>query len=367
MRRLAIATAHDVVSRQTLELSLLTGGIDGHVLSLDYDSSCDHLAVRWLRADGATHSDTIPRPVNCLTCAARIAIEDELVAAPDDGLPVLVIAPGGIELTSLVPNIVDDIDDSRHALKDWIVTHALTGVDTTVATTLLTGAEMAIDTWVRSCRLTSSTEATWVDESDATIGDVLLGDVLYADTIVAVGEAGMGLDLIEHACDETTDLITTVEDFDFHALWCGVHDLDSAFDRAHPATMQASGGSTAHGVHTIDLHSHRPVHPRQLIERLGDVIPSYAFVRGCFWVPTRPDSVCTWSGTAGKIAIGEAGYWDGDAHTRLIITGENLADAHREIEAAFRDLLVPEEDWKKGLWEWLGKADELEPWLGERK
>lgn len=366
MRRLAIATAHDVISRHTLELSLFTGGVDGHVLSLDYDESCDHLRVRWLYADGTRRTDTIPRPVNCLTCATRIAMEDELIAADDDELPILAVAPGGIELTSLVPHLIDDIEDSRHPLAGVVVSHTLTCVDSTVASALLLGTGHAIHNWVRSCRLSSPGDDNWVDESDSTIGDVLLGDLLYADTIAVIGEAGVGRDLIEHACDETTDLVTSVEDFDFRTILRGVHDLDSALERAHPATMRACGGSTAHGVHTIDLYSNRPVHPDRLIEHLGEVIPNHAFVRGCFWVPTRPDSVCTWSGTNGSVSIGEAGYWDGDAHTRLIITGDHLAEAQSEIEAAFRDLLVPETQWKNGLWQWLGKTDELEPWLGER-
>lgn len=77
-----------------------------------------------------------------------------------------------------------------------------------------------------------------------------------------------------------------------------MHDPVAAVGRIYPVTTQAWGGLDCHGMWTLDLHSERPFHPERLIEFAEELAAERVCGRGCFWLVSRPDMVCSWE-TAG--------------------------------------------------------------------
>ena len=121
------------------------------------------------------------------------------------------------------------------------------------------------------------------------------------------------------------------------------------------------------GVWRLDLCSDRAFDPYRFQSELAVLGGGPRRSRGCFWLPTRPGTVCVWDGAGGQASIGAGGAWASDEPplTRIVVTG--IDDAHHErahIEDAFRRCLVSDEELATRGHIWEESWDGLEPWLG---
>lgn len=121
-----------------------------------------------------------------------------------------------------------------------------------------------------------------------------------------------------------------------------------------------------HGTWTLDLCSQRPFHPERVLENIERLGAGALRGRGCFWLPTRPASVCQWDGAGGQVSIGTIAETGPELpRTHLVVTGIGDADRKR-VQGAFARSLLSAREWERGLLPWMGRADGFSPWLGDR-
>ena len=86
---------------------------------------------------------------------------------------------------------------------------------------------------------------------------------------------------------------------------------------------------------------------------------------GCFWLPTRPDTICALNAHGGLITFGSAGDWNDAPKTHLIVTGtEDLhsrVDRRPLIEEAFSRCLLTQGETRS--LSWAGVSDGLGDWF----
>lgn len=134
---------------------------------------------------------------------------------------------------------------------------------------------------------------------------------------------------------------------------------DRVYDATSPAARQA-------GIWTLFLDTWRPFHPERLMRNLESIGGQGYRGRGCFWLPTHPNSQAVWSGAGGQLGIGTArGVPTRGPRTRLVITGidDRADDVRRDLEGA----LMTDRELAAGLAQWAGRADGFDPWLGDRR
>ncbi len=202
------------------------------------------------------------------------------------------------------------------------------------------------------------------DAPERSVGEALLAQLSYADLIIAHGGDGAGGELVEHLRAHDTLLTEDLHGGAVHPLvFGGEHDALAAFARVDPIAIQPWGGPSEHGTWTLDLHSPRPFHPARLLENIELLGTGELVHRGRFWVPSRPDAVCSWDGAGGQVSVGIAGMrgGHGQASTRLVVTGRG--SERERLMRAFADSLLTEEELAREPESWLGE-DALEPWLG---
>jgi len=127
-----------------------------------------------------------------------------------------------------------------------------------------------------------------------------------------------------------------------------------------------SASAAAAGVWTVLADTWRPFHPERLMDRIESVGGHGYRGRGCFWLPTHPDSVAVWAGAGGQLSIGTAtGRPSRGPRTRLAITGiDARAD---QVRQDLEDAIITEAEVAAGLSRWIGKDDGFGPWLGDRR
>jgi G3E family GTPase len=236
------------------------------------------------------------------------------------------------------------------------------------------------------------------------IGEVLLGQLPVADAVLltaparTTGPERVGVSPTTHATHGAhlgSDLLEALRApestrwEDAHDPWLSdalghPHSTLATERRAHPLSMapgpgldgDAPGpdpdGAPAHpgetppsGVWTLDLRSPAAVHPSRLLTHIDALINGPRVVRGRFWVPNRPDSVCGVLGAGRQLSVGIASRWNHHTpHTRFLVVG---AGPHRAAVAqAFEESLLTPAEQAEGLAPWLDREDDLEPFLGAR-
>lgn len=120
------------------------------------------------------------------------------------------------------------------------------------------------------------------------------------------------------------------------------------------------------GAWRLDLTSERPLHPLRFQDELPVLGGGPRRSRGCFWLPTRPGSVCVWDGAGGQASVGSVRGWGRETPlTRITVIGIDDDPAARdEIVAAFRRCLLSDEELATRGPVWDESWDGLEPWLG---
>jgi G3E family GTPase len=211
------------------------------------------------------------------------------------------------------------------------------------------------------------------DDDERSVGEAVAAQVGHADVVLVAGEDRAGArgdlvasDLIDHVRATGSRRLDGLHALDVDELFRGEHDVDAAERRLDPRHASAvPDAPTEHGVWTLELHSDRPLHPERLVSQVARLGQGRLRSRGHFWVPSRPDSVCLWDGAGGQLSLGALGRWDGATpQTHLVVTG--VDDVRDELRAAFDEILLTPQELQAGLHRWLGRADVLEPWLGER-
>jgi G3E family GTPase len=132
-------------------------------------------------------------------------------------------------------------------------------------------------------------------------------------------------------------------------------DADGVYDAS-----RAAGG-----VWTVLVDTWRPFHPERLMERIESLGGGSYRGRGCFWLPTHPDSLAVWAGAGGQLSIGTAaGTPRRGPRTRIVVTGTD--DRRDEVLRDLSETLMTDAELARGLARWAGREDGFEPWLGER-
>lgn len=301
-------------------------------------------------AGGVIEDLLVPLAHACLSCSVR---EDavptlERLAADPRWDAVLLTLPVSAESLPVVRALND--------LRGLRLARVLTVIDGSTAQDDLLGDDLLVE---RGIALTEDDGRAVAEAAAAQLG--------HADLVVVEGAIDpVGSDLLDHLRAADSGRIAGLAALSVDAVVAGTHDRTAGERRLDPlAVAPRPQAPTAHGVWTLDLRSDRPLHPERLVadvHRLGDT-PFRS--RGHFWVPSRPDSICVWDGAGHQLSLGAMGHWGGrEPATRLVITG--IGPGRHELVAAFEDVLLTAEEYGEGMHAWLGRADVLEPWLGER-
>ncbi len=201
-----------------------------------------------------------------------------------------------------------------------------------------------------------------VEEDDRVVGEVLAPMLAHADVVVAHGSddaAVRALALIDHLRGPGSVVERSLDTLDVGTVMSQQHQSDVALARVDPLVAAAPEAPNAHGVWTLVLESERAMHPGRLQSNLRRLANHPVRTRGHFWVPTRPAAACAWDGAGGQLSIGDHGRWGRHPRrTRLVVTG--IGNEHTEIEAAFRETLLTDEELRQS---WVGVDDNLDEWL----
>lgn len=323
---------------------------------LTCDLTADSVVLVLTTPDATGWEREIPLAHPCITCSLREAIVPTLAELARDAhehdraAGVLLALPVAIEPLNVIP-----------ALED------LTGAGETLAGCVLTGSVHALDLTttpedlLHHMPLAERGLALFEDDERCT-GEVLMNSIGYADLLVTVGEDDLGSDLVEHLRALDTLRLDHLDGLSRDLLLGGRHDSEVAVGRIHPARTRAWGGPTTHGVWTLDLHSDRPFHPLRLAERVSELSVDGTCARGCFWLPSRPRTVCTWDVNGSTVSVGTAGTWDTEPFTHLIVTGATDEAIRSRIETTFSELLMTSEELDGAL-AWVGRDDGLGSWF----
>jgi G3E family GTPase len=307
-----------------------------------------------LTTDGVVEDVVVPLEHACTSCAVR-----------EDAVPTLrqVVADGCTSVVLALPVSAETLPAAR-TLSAETRGGGLTRLRMSAVVTALEGSTFEED--LLGDDLLDERGLALTDDDRRAVGEAVAAQVAHADVVLMAGDVPPRTsDLLEHVRAADAARVDGFGRLDARRLFAHRHDPLTGERRTDPRRVQPAHGPTDHGVWTLDLRSERPFHPERLLQRIEDLGAGRVRGRGVFWVPTRPDSVCVWDGAGGQLSIGGLGTWGADRpRTRLVLTG--TGDERALLREAFHAALLTQDEWDAGLAPWLGSADVLEPWLGER-
>lgn len=310
-----------------------------------------------LDGQGVVEDVLVPLEHACLSCAVR-----------EDVIPTLRRLAGDGRWTSVLLGL----PVSAESLPAARALHAQMQLGGALAALRLSAVATAVDVEAFEANLLGDDllvdrQLALAEDDERAVGEALAAQVEHADVIVVAGDPGrnpVGADLLEHLRAADSRRVDGLHGFAMGELLSRSHDLRTAEGRMNPNDMPDRTGPAAHGVWTITLQTERPFHPERLLDRIEELACGRVRGRGVFWVPTRPDSACAWDGVGGQLSIGELGPWGTrPPRTRLILTGTG---PQASLRSAFEDVVLTDEEHRRGLAVWLGQTDVLGPWLGDR-
>lgn len=300
---------------------------------------------------------------DCITCALREAIVQFTVArihaaendAQDDApsSETFVILPQGIELAHLMPALSEELADEGVRIMGVLqLLHLDRGSEELLHHIPLAERGLAL-----------------FDSDDRCIAEVQQLNLGYCDAVMAIGGDGATRELVEHLRPHDVLLFDQLNSDILTEIRRLTHSPVESLARVHPATTQAWGGPCECGTWTLDLYSERPFHPERLKALVSELCVDDVVARGCFWLPTRPHSICSWEGVGGVLSIGVAGKWSELAsegggsvapYCHLILTGTGGSAVSSRIENAFARILIGADE---DLLAWVGADDGLGDWF----
>jgi G3E family GTPase len=303
-------------------------------------------------AGGVLEHEDIALQHACVTCALREDIVPTLERLGRERRWGSIVAalPAGTEASQLAHLLASDSRLARHLRLSSIIT-AL-------------GSDGLVDDLLSDDLLR---ERGWHTNpgDDRGVGETACAQIELADVIVLPEDPRTeGTDLLRALARPDSDVVTGVDQLDGSALVAGRHQHKQAFGWSTPALdveLAPLGHSRAW---RLDLSSPRPFHPERLVDQIERLGTGRHRSRGCFWLPTRPESALEWSGAGGQLSIGSYSTWTRrPPRTRLVFTG--LGTAPADLVAAFEDLLVTAKEARLDQRHWDVPEDGLEPWLGD--
>lgn len=218
-------------------------------------------------------------------------------------------------------------------------------------------ADLLGDDLLRERRLhTSAEDGRGVAETNAAM-------IEYADAVVIVDEIDETDRILTSAMLRPgADLFTDHLAIDVVELIARRRPHDEAEDWVDPTFSGAFDPIEIGEVWTVELRSDRPFHPDRLMENLEGLAGDARRSRGCFWLPTRPDTICQWDGAGGQLSVGPCHHGTTETHTRLIVTG--IDDGRDSLLALFEHCLLTDDELATRGVIWESDQDGFEPWLG---
>ncbi|MGV9189387.1 GTP-binding protein [Arcanobacterium canis] len=346
--------------------------------------------TRLTPTDPSSETDLIARietheiPGDCLTCGLRELILDCICRRIRAGIErTILFLPAGLELPHLAPSLA-------YALESLSLTPGsadadidadadeVSGTDTDNPLARLAGVAHLIDVdhatdHLLTHKTASEAGIAIVDDDPRCVAEIHMMNVGYADLVLVSGDMdGAGGELVEHLRPHDTLLANAMDSAWIELAESLTHDPVNAVERVHPVTTQAWGGPQCYGTWTLELSSEQPFHPERFTEFAEELAAEGACGRGCFWLISRPNTVCSWETAGGQIAVGEAGVWadfpEGIDETgqeitqprcHIIVTGTGGDEVAQRVSNAFHSILCEPHEMA-----WVG-ADGLEEWLGE--
>ena len=336
-----------------MHISVLTAAdpLVRSIAALSLSDICPVLAID-LNDDGTTlaystgfdqTSTEVPLAHSCIACSLREAIIPFLLEAGPEN--VILALPSAVESATIVPLFSDQVEDLG-----WYVTSVMHVCELSrIAEELLSHVTLA----ERGMEL--------FEDDERCVGEIQLMDI-----VITTGSDERAMDLVEHFRPHDSLLVPSLSEVEAGMILGGQHDVEAGIRRIHPATTAAWGGPSERGVWTLDLTSQHAFHPDRFIDALSQLCQGEVCVRGCFWLPTRPDTICALNAHGGLITFGSAGDWPDEPRTHLVVTGtadrRDEADRRGEIEAAFADCLLSPAEQELSL-QWAGTSDGLSEWF----
>ncbi|WP_030483395.1 GTP-binding protein [Nocardioides aequoreus] len=195
------------------------------------------------------------------------------------------------------------------------------------------------------------------------LGEVAAAMVEHADLVVTHGTASpAATELLAALARPGVEVVEGTEHLEPTALVADLHRHDRT--QAWVAPVRAAELPLTRFEHEwrLDLVSPMPFHPHRLLDDIERLGTGRHRSRGCFWLPTRPDRVCTWDGAGGQLSIGNTEPWGRRTPlTRIVLTG--LGRPPFELADAFRSMLLSHDEAVADD-RWQTTYDGLEPWLG---
>ncbi|MFC5369245.1 GTP-binding protein [Arcanobacterium bovis] len=342
------------------DLTALIFSADG--ASIFTSAFTDDATIRFASLSPFEDSEVHEFPIDgdCATCALRSAIIEFTLRRTTSSSETLLLLPPGVELIHLVPGLSAELElIPEIPIKLMGVTHI---IDSATATDDLLGH-----------RELHEVNANLFEGDERCLAEVHMMNLGYADIILTVGpDNGLGQELIEHLRPHDVLLLNGIDKPLLDEIRKIEHDPADGVDRIHPATTQAWGGPDSHGTWTLDLYSENPFHPERLRDMVADLAGENVCARGCFWLPSRPDRICSWEAIGGVVSVGDAGKWSElyvtedsaplSPRCHLIVTGVGNPDVCEKIEKAFHAILIDNHD---DAYAWVGADDGLGAWFGE--
>ncbi|NNG20200.1 cobalamin biosynthesis protein CobW [Naumannella sp. ID2617S] len=357
MTPIVVVAAMDFMVRDVatgaLMVDLPGGVLLRHQLTAHTESPGDGIIDRLVTdATGIVEAERIELEHACLSCAVREDLVPTLQRLIDSGRwEVVVLA---LPLTASPSPVVLELESAIEAEElDARMAGVLSVVDPSRLTDDLFGDD-----------LLAERDSALGPGDRRSVGEALTAQLEYADVVCCLGPpAEQAAGILDHLVAPTATWFPSLDELSANHLVDLSHDSVVARDRVDPVNVPTSRADPSDQVWTLELVSHRPMHPQRLMDQLELLAVGKLRGRGCFWLPTRPGQVCAWDGAGGQLAVGPGGWWGRRIPiTRLLITGIDTHERDR-VQRAFADVLLTDFELRR-ISEWVGRDDPFAPWLG---
>ncbi|MFT4298153.1 MAG: GTP-binding protein [Aeromicrobium sp.] len=346
-----LVTGIDAAAMEAATVGLQFDLPQAAVMRHSLDVAAQTLTRRVSDLGGLVESEQMDLDHACVSCALREDIVPTLerLAAAGRWGAIIAHLPVSAEALQVCRVIAMDRRIAPHVRISAVV-HALDG---TTAYDDLLGDDLLVERGAH----TSEDDTRGLAEAHCAL-------VEYADAIVAIGDLDEpDTHLVQAIARPTALLARDACALDPAGLTGDLHQharTERWVDVVRRGTLPPL---ESEHVWRLDLRSPRPLHPGRLLDGIEALGGGPRRSRGCFWLPTRPGSICAWDGAGGQLSIGTASPWGRSTPlTRIVVTG---VDDEREalVDAFQRALLTETEQIDRGLY-WEVAHDGLEPWLG---